>query len=126
MTKLSIQRVFETSKLLATDSGKELQELIGYVAEFAEQTLRILRNGVGVADQLDAQLVNAIVVSGEETEISTNKVPIGIFPIRIQEEGTKNGEFGWYLNDQGRVITNLVVTGTALDQYTVTYLVIYS
>lgn len=126
MTKLSTNRVFETSKLLSTEAGKQLQELISYTAEFAEQTLRVLRNGVGVADQLDAQLIQAQIVSGEDTEINNNKPPIGIFPIRVVEEGAKVGEFGWYFNDSGRVITNLVVTGTALEQYNVTYLVIYS
>lgn len=125
MTKLSIQRVFEASKLLSTDTGKEIQELINYVSDFAEQTIRVLSGGVGFADNVDSQIVTAQIRSGEDQVLFLRKTPIGLLPIRVVEVGSKISEHGWYFNNSGEVVVNTAVVGSS-DVYTIIYLAIFS
>lgn len=56
MAKITIQRVFETTKALATEAGQSLQDFINFNAQFAELTLRALRNGLTYADNMDCDI----------------------------------------------------------------------
>ena len=127
MTKLNIQRVFETNRLLKTEAGRQLQELINFVYQFSEQSIRALRNGIGVSDNLDAAYITADLVSGENSILNAGgRSPIALFPVRVVEEGARVSEFGWSFNDSSELVVNVVITGTALDSYSIVFLAIYS
>lgn len=55
MAKISISRIFETSRALATKSGQELADVVGFVADLGEQSLRALRNGLTYGDNFDCE-----------------------------------------------------------------------
>jgi hypothetical protein len=56
MAKITIQRIFETTKALATEAGQSLQDFINFNAQFAELTLRSLRNGITYSDNFDCEI----------------------------------------------------------------------
>ena len=54
MAKISVSKIFELSKYLATKSGQELKDALIYLSEFAEVSLRTLRNGLTFRDNFDS------------------------------------------------------------------------
>lgn len=56
MAKITIQRIFETTKALSTEAGQSLADFINFNAQFAEITLRALRNGLTYADNIDCEI----------------------------------------------------------------------
>ena len=54
MAKITISRLFEVSKYMATESGKELGDALTYLSEFVEVTIRNLRNGLTYTDNFNA------------------------------------------------------------------------
>mgnify|MGYP006933461297 CR=1 FL=1 len=60
--KLSIARVLETSKYLATDAGKQLEEFVTFVSDLSEQMIRSLRNGLTLRDNFDCQVVDVTII----------------------------------------------------------------
>lgn len=126
MAKLSISRIFETSKLLATKSGKELSELITYTSELAEQVLRILRNGVTLSDNIDCKVVTYSLSNGTPQEINTDgRTPIGIHIIRTISSSYGWTSTNWYLNDRGAVILTVGFTNSPTAAVETTLVIYY-
>lgn len=87
--------MLETSKFLATQAGQELNDLIVYLGDFAEQTIRALRNGLTFADNFNCKIIAAQMVHGVPTSIDTErKTPIGVLC-------TTGGQISWVLDDKG-------------------------
>lgn len=70
MSKITISRIFETSRALATKSGQELADVIQFLAELAEQTLRNLRNGLTYGDNFDCEPKTVALRTGVATVVS--------------------------------------------------------
>lgn len=100
--KLNISRIFETSKLLATEAGQQLQELITYMADLSEQSLRAFRNQLNFADNFDA-IVSSISVSHEKEQVvnTGGKNPVGITVQRVVSTDTGVSSFRWWIGDDG-------------------------
>jgi hypothetical protein len=56
MAKITISRIFETARALATEAGGQLQDFIQFQAQFAEITIRALRNGLTDEDNTDCTI----------------------------------------------------------------------
>ena len=54
--KLTITRVLETAKVLATEAGQQIGDFISYMAEFVDQVVRALRNGLTFKDNFDCEV----------------------------------------------------------------------
>lgn len=126
MAKLSISRIFEVSKLLATKSGKELQELVTYTSELAEQVLRILRNGVTLSDNIDCKVVTYSLLHNTPQEINTDgRTPVGLQVIRTISPTYGWSSVNWYLNDKGAVILTVGFTNSPASAVQTTLVIYY-
>lgn len=73
MAKITISRLFEVSKYLTTDAGKELKDALVYLSEFVEVMTRNLRKGLTFEDNFNTLSKDAKVRNGLETVVLTNE-----------------------------------------------------
>ena len=106
MAKITIQRIFETTKALSTEAGQSLADFINFNAQFAEITLRALRNGLTYADNIDCEIktieladntLTTIALSGTRrpTEIRVRRV---INPVYVLSQ-----PLAWGFTSTGKV-----------------------
>ena len=111
MAKVNISRLFDTSKLLVTKSGQELQEFITYVADLAEQTVRNLKNGITFKDNINCQISTYSLSHNVDQTINISQTPIGIIPLRVISSSVGIDSFGWYVTDSGDIKIKAGFTG---------------
>lgn len=115
MAKITVSRLFEISSYLTTKAGQELRPALSYISEFAEVTLRNLRNGLTFADNLDCELKRVSVREGTEAIISiaSNRRPSRIYVDRVIENTYYSiTSFGWKFNSNGDVVIKIKFDGT--------------
>lgn len=78
MTKVQIQRIFEATQVAATKAYQELTPFFDFYNQMLDNFTRILRNGVGIADNLDAQIVEITLEHNKTQSIRVNKQPIEV------------------------------------------------
>lgn len=101
--KLTITRVFETAKTLATEAGQQLSDHINYVAEFVDQVVRALRNGLTFRDNFDCQIKIVSLRHDVDQIVSADRTVTGIIPLRAIRQNLTISEFGWWYDDNGRL-----------------------
>lgn len=112
MARLTINRILETSKYLSTDAGQQLADLITYIGDFAEQTIRALRQGLTFADNVKCLTPTVAVESAVVTLVNTDgKTPIGVWPIQLTGSASGYDAFAWAIDDQGRLTVTVTTTG---------------
>ena len=122
MTKLAISRFLETSKFLATESGKELSDFISYVSDLADQSLRALRNGVGVRDNLDA-VVKAVTVKHN----TDGRVPLAVMPTyQATSLASMVSGFAWSVNQQGQVVVRMKFDNAPSTSLDISLVILFS
>jgi hypothetical protein len=86
MAKITIQRIFDATKALATEAGQSLQDFINFQAQFAEITLRALRNGLTYSDNMDCDIRTLKLSQNASVAINlANKRPTEIRARRVLE-----------------------------------------
>lgn len=78
MTKLSVARVFEVSQVAATKAYGELQSFFEYFNQLTDNLLRVIQNGVGIRDNLDAELKTISLTHGSPTPVAFRKRPVAV------------------------------------------------
>lgn len=126
MAKLSISRLLEASKLLATKSGQELADLINYVNDLADQTLRALRQGLTYQDNLKCELITATLKDGVEQTINYNGDTI----VEVRAIRTISTQYGmasmlWYKNSANELTVKVGFTGGPTSTVETVLLVMY-
>jgi hypothetical protein len=106
MAKLSLSRLLDATKLLATEAGKELQDLITFVNDVTDQFARALRNNLNFQDNFSAKVSTIELSQNEYQVVSTDgKKPVGIFPIKVSNgSATSIDTFTWYIDNQGKTL----------------------
>lgn len=115
MAKITISRIYELSKYLGTQAGKELQDPLTYMSEFAELTLRNLRNGLTFNDNLDCVTKRVTVKNNTETivSIASKKRAVRINIDRaIDDTFYVVTGFGWKFNTDGDVVIKVTFAGS--------------
>ena len=115
MAKITISRIFEISKALATKSGQELQGPLTYLSELAEVTLRNLRNGLTFYDNMDCTSRRVSVRTNTETVVSIaeRKRAKRIYIDRVVNDTYYVYEkFGWKFNSAGEIVIKIVFAGS--------------
>jgi hypothetical protein len=112
MAKLSISRLLETSKMLSTKAGQELQEALQYLNDLADQTLRALRQGLTYNDNFKCEIMTATLKHNVEQKINYNGQQIS--EVRVQR--TISTQYGydsmlWYRNNSNELIVKVGFTG---------------
>lgn len=76
--KLSVARVFEVSQIAASKAYGELQPFVSYVNDFTDNVIRVLQKGVGIQDNLDAEIKTASLTHGSGIAVAFRKRPIAV------------------------------------------------
>jgi hypothetical protein len=101
--KITLTRLLETSKILATDLGKQVPEFFNYLSEFVEQTIRSLRKGLTFQDNFDCEVKTVRLQHNTPQVIQSEKPATGIIPIRLVSQSHSLLSFSWYFDQQGRL-----------------------
>lgn len=128
MTKLAISLFLETSKFLATDAGKELTDFITYVSDLADQSLRALRNGVGIRDNLDAVVKTVSVKHNTDAVVNTDgRSPLAIVPsYQLGSLVNMVSAFGWTVNAQGQVVVRVKFDSAPTSAIDISLVILFS
>lgn len=110
--KLSISRLFELSKFLATDAGQQLEDALQYIADLADNVVRILQNNLTYADNFNCKVATLSLKHNTAQVINTNgKRPYGIQVLQVVSTTTGVDSLIWYVNDSGQVVINVALVG---------------
>ena len=107
MAKVTISRLFEVSKYLLTESGKELKDALTYISDFVEVVVRNLRNGLTFADNFDAISKEVTVNPDTETIVLTaerRRIREVVVRQAIDDTYYIVDSFGWKYNPDGNVV----------------------
>ena len=128
MTKIAITAFLETSKFLATKAGAELGDFISYVSDLADQSLRTLRNGVGIRDNLDAAVKSVSVKHNTDTVVNTDgKVPLAIIPTyQLGSLANMISAFGWTINGSGQTVIRVKFDSATTAAVDISLVVLFS
>lgn len=126
MAKLSVARLFEVSQIATTKAFQEMQPFVEYVNQLADNLVRILVNGIGVRDNLDAQLVTLTVSADTPLSVRTNKVPIAALLVRQNPRNPLVTGFAWDIDNDGVLRIEVTFDDSAASQLDVTVLAIFS
>lgn len=117
MAKITVSRLLETSRFLATKAGQELTDFITYVAEVSEQTIRALRANLTFEDNFRCFIKVANITTNVAFNINIDKkAPTGVFITQISNGAYGYSAFSWQINTQGLLtVTVTLVGGTSAD-----------
>lgn len=124
--KVTLSRIFETSKALATKPGQELQDFITFVGEMSEQVLRALRNGITFEDNIRCQTPRVGLIHNIDQVVNTDgKTPKRIIVTRVYSTTTGVDAFMWYVNNSGQLVVKAKFINAPTDKIDVDLLVFY-
>jgi hypothetical protein len=127
MSKLSTAGGIEASKYKATKAGQELNGLIDDVSTLTDDVVKVLRNGVGIRDNLDAKLMTVSLTHNTLQALNTDgKTPVGIVPIRVYSTTYGMQSFIWYVDGSGKVQIKATYSATPTDALDVTLVIYFS
>src|SRR3954469_1335808 len=99
--KLSIPKLLDTSRLLTTQAGQQLEELVTYVSVTFSQIIQALRNGLTYADNFDC-LIQTVSLSHNTPQVinrgTATKTITGVVPTQVVSSTTCVTSMVWYLN----------------------------
>lgn len=78
MTKIQVQRLFEATQVAGTKAYQELTPFFEFFNQMLDNFTRVLRNGIGIADNLDAQIIEIQLQHGKPLAIRVTKAPIEV------------------------------------------------
>lgn len=113
MTKITIQRTYDSSKVKTTDAGKELDEFIDFETLVDELVLRTLRNGISFADNVYC-LVKDVDLKHNVAQVVGVERPIDMILVgrNFSKENPLSAPLHWYYNDQNQVVVIAQFTGS--------------
>lgn len=121
MAKITISRIFETSRALATKAGAELSDVVQFVADLAEQTLRNLRNGLTYTDNFDCQSKPVYLRNGVATPVSVSGLK-AVSEVRVRrflDTRYALSSWIWYVDQNGRLTVTAGFSGSPDANYEV-------
>lgn len=126
MAKLSIQRLLEVSKLIATEAGAQLEEAITFLNDLADQTIRALRNGLTFRDNFNCIIQEASLQNEVESILNTGgKRPYGIIPLRVISTTVGLDSFYWHINEQNQTIVKVKFAGSSSESQRCVFVVLF-
>lgn len=116
MAKITISRLFEVSKILKTEAGKQLSDLINYTSELAEQVLRALRNGLTFEDNFNSKILTISATHNTLIKVYiSDKIPTGILIRRILSSSVMVDAFNWHIDDNGTLNLKILFNPASSD-----------
>jgi hypothetical protein len=103
--KITLSRVFETSKALASKAGQDLTDFIDFMAQMSEQVLRALRNNLTFEDNMRCITQRVNVKNGELQIINIgNRSPNKIMLTRVYSSIHAVDSFLWFINNSNQLV----------------------
>lgn len=118
MTKFKSNRLLETAKILTTKVGQEIPDFFSYMADFVENTARILRGGISFGDNFACQVKTVTLTSGTAQVVLASQSVTGIIPLRVVSPSSGLDSFAWFYDTGGKLTVKATFTGSptsALD-----------
>ena len=122
MAKITISRIFEASLIATSKAYTELQPFIDYVNGLADNTIRILRNGITLGDNINCSIISQKFTPGQGLQFAVNARPTGIIILQSDEPVTS---FVWTQSGDVTQVTG-TITSTATSAFNVKLCVFYS
>lgn len=112
--KVTISRLFELSKYLTTEAGKELEGALSYMSDLAELTLRGFRNQLTFEENMFCEVKRIAVRNNTPTIISIaqRNRPVRIYADRVISQYYVITGFGWTFNTSGEVVLKVIFDGS--------------
>lgn len=123
--RITLTRLLETSKYLATEVGQAIPGFFDYMAEFVEQVTRSLRSGLTFSDNFDCDVKTVTLTHNTEQIVSATKTAFGILPVRVVSQGVGIESFAWWYNDQGALTVKAAFTGSPTSAQSVVIVVLF-
>ena len=118
--KITLTRVLETTKILATEVGQQIPDFFSYMAEFVEQVVRTLRNGLTFQDNFDCAVKIYSLVHNVTQVISSDRPVQAIQVMRVYSQTQQLVGFNWSYNDQGQLTVTVSFSGAPTGAIDVT------
>lgn len=122
MAKITISRIFEVSLIAASKAYTELQPFIDYVNGLADNTIRILRNGITLSDNVDCSIITQKFTPGQSLQFAVSAKPMGIIVLQSDQPVTS---FVWASASDVTQAT-ATITSPATTAFNVKMCVFYS
>lgn len=101
--KITLTRLLETAKILSTEVGQAIPEFFQYMAEFVEQTVRSLRNGLTFSDNFYGEMKQVSLTHDTAQQIYSTRQVTEVRFVRAIKQDTILIGWGWYYDDQNRL-----------------------
>lgn len=123
--KLTITRLLETSKFLATEVGQAIPSFFDYMAEFVEQVTRSLRRGLTFTDNFDCEVKTVSLAHNAEQVVSATKTVVGVVPLRVISKTSGISSLVWYYSDQGSLVLKASFSDAPTDSKSVVIVLLF-
>lgn len=100
--KLTLTKLLETSKYIATEAGQQLAGALEYTGQLAEQTLRALQQGLSFQDNFDCDVKTLMLKHEIAQTFQARKTVAGIFVTRVTSQSYALAKFGWYYDERSQ------------------------
>jgi hypothetical protein len=121
MAKITISRIFEVGLIATSKAYTELQPFIDYVNGLADNTIRILRNGITLADNINCEIITQKMTPSSALTFAVNARPIGIIILQSDQPVTS---FVWSPGEGNQA--SATITSTWPTSFNVKMCVFYS
>lgn len=101
--KVTLTRLLETSKYIATEAGQQLADMITLLADFMDQGVRSLRNGLTFRDNFDAETKKLTLKDGVATTVAITKTVTGAIVTRTLSSTYSLATFAWYYDSNSKL-----------------------
>ena len=122
MAKITISRIFEVSLIAASKAYTDMQPFVDYVNGLADNTIRILRNGVTLSDNVSCTITTQKFTPGQALQFAVNARPVGIIILSSDQPVTS---FVWTPGNDTTQVSG-TITSTATEAFSVKLCVFYS
>lgn len=127
MSKITISRLLDTARALKTDSGKELSDLINYLQNFCEQTLRALRGGLTFQNNFNSDVSRVTLEHNTEQVVNkqNDRALFAVIPLRVISTSIGFDSFIYYEDSSGNLVVKAGFTGSPSDEQACDLLLLY-
>lgn len=126
MTKINVTRTFEKASLAKEQFFAALEPFVDYVNGLADNFIRILSNGVGIVDNMDATLKTISVKHNTDTPFAVSKRPVAIFVVKQASVTNPVLSFTWFFSADQEITVNTNFNGSPTDAIQLTLWIQYS
>lgn len=126
MAKITLGRIFETGKALATEAGKQLADVVEFVADMSEEVLGALRNGLTFEHNFDCKVMTLELRTGVEQAVNVGaKRATGMIPVRVVSTAYALDSFLWYVDSSGTTKVKATFTGSPPSAVQLTVVILF-